>query len=221
MKYDGDRVKEHAGTSQWRAWRADLARFKAHGYSGWGSEGFWALTVYRLQRFIRTARPRLLWLPAKALLAVVKKFFTLVTHINLHPNAMIGPGMLIPHVGPIQVFPEARIEADCAIHQVCTIGAGSKPGGPDIGDHVMIGCHCCILGPVKVGDGANIGAGAVVVTDIPAGCTAVGVPAKPIFRDDASSGEIDRKDKTMAASPYSMSPRSPNNGRPAGQLENT
>jgi serine O-acetyltransferase len=103
-----------------------------------------------------------------------------VTHINLHPNADIGPGLLIPHVGLIQVYPWATIGADCAIHHVCTIGAGSKPGGPVIGDHVMIGCHTCILGPVHVGDGAKIGAGAVVVSDIPAGATAVGVPARAI-----------------------------------------
>ena len=178
MKYDGETVKQWAGDSVWRAWRADLARFKAHGYSGWGSEGFWAITVYRMQRGLREARPGLLWLPATLLLAMVKKLLTLVTHINLHPQAEIGPGLLIPHVGPIQVFPWAKIGADCAIHQVCTIGAGSKPGGPEIGDHVMIGCHTCILGPVKVGDGAKIGAGAVVVSDIPAGATAVGVPAK-------------------------------------------
>lgn len=175
-------MKEWAGDSQWRAWRADLARFKKHGYSGWGSEGFWALTIYRIQRSISKRRPTILWLPAKIIVGAVKKIFTTVTHINLCHQAKIGPGMLIPHVGPIQVFPFASIGADCSIHQVCTIGAGSKPGGPTIGDHVMIGCHSCILGPVIVGDKAKIGAGAVVVTDIPAGATAVGVPAKPIIK---------------------------------------
>lgn len=177
VKYDGSLVKVWAGTSQWRAWRADMARFKAHGYSGWGSEGFWALSIYRLQRGLRQRRPRLLWLPARSIAAVVKKLFTCVTHINLHPDAVIGPGLLIPHLGPIQVFPWATIGADCAIHHVCTIGAGSRPGGPVIGDHVMIGCHTCILGPVKVGDGAKIGAGAVVVKDVPAWATVVGVAA--------------------------------------------
>ncbi len=178
--YDGNKVKEWAGNSQWRAWRADLARFKKHGYSGWGSEGFWALTIYRIQRWLRTRKPAAIWLPIKIPVAFLKKLFTTFTHINLCSEAEIGPGMLIPHVGPIQVFPWAKIGADCAIHQVCTIGAGSRPGGPTIGDHVMIGCHTCILGPVTVGVGAKIGAGAVVVTDIPAGATAVGVPAKAL-----------------------------------------
>jgi serine O-acetyltransferase len=181
VKYDRAAVKVWAGDSQWRAWRADLARFRSSGYSGWGSEGFWALTVYRMQRALPKAPgPRAVWLPVRVALAIVKKVLTLVTHINLDQGASIGPGMLIPHVGPIQVFPWATIGADCAIHHVCTVGAGAQPGGPVIGDHVMMGAHSCVLGPVTVGDEAKIGAGAVVVTDIPAGCTAVGVPARAV-----------------------------------------
>lgn len=186
MDYDGDTVKDWAGNSQWRAWRADLARFKKHGYSGWGSEGFWALTVYRIQRALQHAKPRLLWLLPCVLMAVVKKIVTLVTHINLNPNANIGPGLLLPHVGPIRVHPEATIGADCTIHHVCTIGAGVKPGAPVLGDHVLMGCHACVLGPVSVGDGAQIGAGAVVVSDIPMHATAVGVPARILRPNDTS-----------------------------------
>lgn len=180
MKYDGQTVKAWAGDSQWRAWRADLARFRRHGYSGWGSEGFWALSIYRLQRAAARRRPRWLWLPARVLLALMRKLVCMITHISLDPRAEIGPGLLIPHVGPLYVFPLARIGADCAIHQLCTIGAGSRPGGPHIGDHVYIGCHVCILGPVHVGDHAVIGAGAVVVHDVPPRTTAVGVPARPV-----------------------------------------
>jgi len=178
MRYDGNAVKAWAGASQWRAWRADLARAMARSRTGCFSEGFWALTIYRIQHSLLHARPALLWLPARIVMAVVKKLFSMITHINLDPHAEIGPGMLIPHVGPIQVFPWARIGADCAIHHVCTIGAGSRPGGPVIGDHVMLGCHSCVLGPVNVGDGARIGAGAVVVHDVPPGATVVGVPAR-------------------------------------------
>jgi serine O-acetyltransferase len=176
--YNGDTVKLWAGQSQYRAWKADLARYRMQGYSGWGSEGFWALTIYRLQRTLRERQPSWAWLPLRIPVALAKKVLTVVTLINLCADAEIGPGLFIPHAGPIQVFPEARIGADCSIHQVCTIGAGSRPGGPHIGDHVMIGCHSCILGPVRVGDGAVIGAGAVVVTDVPPWSTAVGVPAR-------------------------------------------
>lgn len=177
--YDGNQVRAFASDSQWRAWRCDLARFRSSGYSGWGSEGFWALSVYRAQRGARNCSGpiRLILLPP---LGIFKKLLTLITHINLHPDAKIGPGLLIPHVGPIQVFPWATIGADCAIHQVCTIGAGPKPGGPIIGDHVFIGAHVCILGGVRIGDGASIGAGAVVISDVPAWATAVGVPAKVV-----------------------------------------
>jgi serine O-acetyltransferase len=177
--YDGDRVKQWAGDSQWRAWRADLARFRKHGYNGWASETFWAITIYRVQRGLRS-RNRWLWLPVRILAALAKKACTIITHINLHPDSSIGPGLLILHVGPIQVFPWATLGADCAIAHTITIGAGAKPGGPSIGDHVGIGCHACVLGPVTIGDGARIGAGAVVVTDVPAGCTAVGVPARVV-----------------------------------------
>lgn len=138
------------------------------------------LTLYRLQRSFNTRRPKTLWLPVTVPLAILKKLMTIVTHINLNPEADIGPGLLIPHVGPIQVNPLAVIGADCAIHHVCTIGAGAKPGAPRIGDHVMIGTHACILGPVTVGDRAKIGAGAVVISDVPAGATAVGVPASVV-----------------------------------------
>ena len=178
MQYDGNSVKGWAGDSAWRAWRADLARFRKSGYNGWGSEGFWALTVYRVQHRLEYAQPRALWLGPRLAVRLVKKLLTLVTHINLHHSASIGPGMLIPHVGPIQVAPGAILGADCAIHQVCTIGAGGTPGVPVIGDHVMMGSHTCVLGPVHVGDRVAIGSGAVVVTDIPPDCTAVGVPAR-------------------------------------------
>ena len=203
MKYDRLTVKAWAGQSQWRAWQADLARFREHGYSGFGSEGFWALTLYRMQRSVEQSSNRKWLFPIRALLAVAKKLFTCVTHINLHPKAEIGPGLLIPHVGLIQVHPEARIGADCAIHQVCTIGALADSGAPVIGDHVMIGCHTCILGAISIGNNAKIGAGAVVVSDIPANATAIGVPAKPLGLKRTKSciedfaGSIDSENETL------------------------
>src|SRR5271163_3685691 len=58
MKYDRDAVKAWAGDSQWRALQADLARFRLSGYTGWGSEGFWALALFRLQKVVNSCRPK-------------------------------------------------------------------------------------------------------------------------------------------------------------------
>jgi serine O-acetyltransferase len=178
MKYDRSKVKAWAGDSQWRSLRADLARFRQNGYSGWASEGFWALIIYRLQKSAHNARPGWLWAPARVALAVFKKLFTIVTHISIDYTAEIGPGLLIPHCGPIRVHGDTKMGADCCLQHVCTIGAGTAPGGATIGDHVWIGCHSSIVGPVNIGDGATIAANSLVIYDIPAGATAIGVPAK-------------------------------------------
>lgn len=178
MKYDRDSVKEWVGDSQSRACRADLARFKQHGYSGWGSEGFWAIAVFRLQKAVTTRRPKWLWAPVKIGLNVLRKFLKILTLIELDPGADIGPGLLIPHAGNIHVNRGTKIGADCTINHGCTVGAGSRPGAATIGDGVLIGCSSSILGPVTIGDGAIIAANSLVITDVPANNTALGVPAK-------------------------------------------
>jgi serine O-acetyltransferase len=177
LKYDGDAIKAWAGDSEWRAFRADLAHFRKHGYSGWGSAGFWALVIHRLQKVIRRRRARWLWMPIRLTLGVVDKFFTMVTHTHIHLDAQVGPGLLIPDVG-VRVHGNAKIGADCTIHQICTIGAGPRAGGATIGDHVIIGCHSSIIGAVRVGDGAIIAPNSLVLSDVPAGAMAMGVPAR-------------------------------------------
>jgi serine O-acetyltransferase len=178
MKYDGSTISRWAGDSQWRAFRADLARFRKHGYTGWGSEGVWALAIYRLQRVVRRYRPRWFWAPARLTLRFIRKLFTIITLIDLHPDAEIGPGMIIAHGGPIRVHGATKIGADCALHDGVTIGAGPRPGGAVIGDHVYLGCHASIIGAVTIGDDATVAANSSVISDVPAGCTAIGVPAK-------------------------------------------
>src|SRR5581483_4709538 len=138
MNYDRDTIGEWAGGSPWKALRADLTRYRLHGYTGWGSEGFWALAVYRLQKLVRRCRPAWLRAPALLMLRVVKKLLSIVTLIDLHPDAEIGPGMIICHGGPVRIHAQTKIGADCALHGACTIGAGPHPGGAVIGDHVFI-----------------------------------------------------------------------------------
>jgi serine O-acetyltransferase len=178
MEYDGSTVRQWAGDSQWRAFRADLARFRQRGYTGWGSEGFWALAIYRLQRVVSRKEPRWVWAPARIALVFIRKLFQILTLIDIHPDAVIGPGALIAHGGPVRIHGDTQIGADCALHHVCTIGAGPQPGGAIIGDHVYIGCHSSVIGSITIGDNAVIAANSLVISDVPPGCTAMGVPAK-------------------------------------------
>ncbi len=208
MKYDGNTVKTWAGDSQWRALQADFARFRQHGYSGWGSEGFWALALFRLQKVVNKRQPRWLWMPAVVVLVVMRKLLVMAIGVDLNPSAEIGPGLLIPHGAQIRVIAGAKIGADCALHHVCTIGAGVRPGGATIGDHVLIACHSCILGPVTIGDGAIIAASSLVIENVPAGATAIGVPARilpkvteNISRRGNASGATDALTDKSAESP--------------------
>ena len=81
----------------------------------------------------------------------------------------------------VVIHPEAIIGEDCVIfHQVTIGGRADIEGAPRLGAKVIVGAGAKILGPVVVGDGAKVGAGAVVVHDVPAGITVVGVPARPV-----------------------------------------
>src|SRR5215475_2311629 len=84
MKNHRGTIKDWAGKSQWRACRADLARFRKCGYSGWGSEGFWTLVIHRLRKVVNGCRPRWVWAPARFMLSIVNKLFTMVTHMDIH-----------------------------------------------------------------------------------------------------------------------------------------
>ena len=83
----------------------------------------------------------------------------------------------MPHTNGIVINADARIGCNCEIFQQVTIGEG-KGGCPEIGDNVSIGPGAKVLGAIKVGDGARIGANAVVVKDVPAGALVVAPTAE-------------------------------------------
>jgi serine O-acetyltransferase len=98
----------------------------------------------------------------------------------------IGPGLFISH-GQSTILSAERIGANLQVHQGVTIGWDYHSARrPIIGDDVFIGAGAKILGAVTVGDGARVGANAVVVCDVPAGATAVGVPARIVGAEAAS-----------------------------------
>lgn len=103
------------------------------------------------------------------------RFWSVVTASDIPLNCQIAGGLLMPHPNGIVIHPSASIGPNCLILQQVTIVADVKIGG-----HVDIGAGAKIIRAVTIGDHAKIGANAVVLCDVPAGATAVGIPAKII-----------------------------------------
>ncbi|CAM9257201.1 unnamed protein product [Pylaiella littoralis] len=101
--------------------------------------------------------------------------------IDIHPGAKFGEGVFIDHGTGIVVGETAVVGDDVSmLHRVTLGGSGVKSADrhPKIGNGVLIGAGACLLGNIRVGKGTQIGAGSLVVTDLPERCVAVGVPAK-------------------------------------------
>src|SRR5215468_9514166 len=106
-----------------------------------------------------------------------------LTGIEIHPGATIGRRVFIDHGMGIVVGETAEIGDDCTLYHGVTLGGTSWNKGkrhPTLGRSVVVGAGAKILGPVLVGDGAKVGCNAVVVRDVPAAATAVGIPARII-----------------------------------------
>ena len=99
------------------------------------------------------------------------------TGVEIHPGATIGKGLVIDHgMGVV-------IGDNCLLYQNVTLGGTGKEHGkrhPTLGNNVMIGAGAKVLGPFTVGDNSRVAAGAVVLSEIPPNCTAVGVPARVV-----------------------------------------
>ena len=103
------------------------------------------------------------------------------TGIEIHPGAVIGRRLVIDHGTGIVIGETAEIGDDVLLYQGVTLGGTGKEMGkrhPTLGSNVMVGAGARVLGPITVHDNARIAAGAVVLQDVPANATAVGVPAQ-------------------------------------------
>jgi len=120
------------------------------------------------------------------------RFFT---GIEIHPGAVIGPRFFIDHGMGVVIGETAEIGADVTLYQGVTLGGTSTrrtKRHPTLGDRVVVGAGARVIGAVEVGENARIGAGSVVVTNVPANATVIGVPGHIVaFRDD-SNGVIQR-----------------------------
>jgi serine O-acetyltransferase len=112
----------------------------------------------------------------------VSQFARFITGIEIHPNARIGERLFIDHGMGVVIGSTAVVGDDVTLYHGVTLGGTSLERGvkrhPTLGNSVIVGAGAHILGPVTVGDGARIGANAVVLHDVPAGATMVGIPAK-------------------------------------------
>ena len=120
------------------------------------------------------------------------------TGIEIHPGAQIGSCLFIDH-GMGIVFGETTVIGDnCTIYHGVTLGGTGKDTGkrhPTLGNNVLIGAGTKVLGPVYIGDNARIGAGSVVLRNLPANCTAVGVPAEVVRINNKAVNPADDLDQ--------------------------
>jgi serine O-acetyltransferase len=146
--------------------------------------GVHALAGYRVSRW--------LWLHGfRTVGRLVSQIVRLLTGIEIHPGASIGPGLFIDHGMGVVVGETAEIGADVTLYQGVTLGGTSDTKGkrhPTLGSNVVVGAGAKILGPIAVGDNSRIGANAVVVKDVPANSVVVGVPGQVV--DAARGGEL-------------------------------
>jgi serine O-acetyltransferase len=147
-------------------------------------------------------RPRQFWDPGRKLILAIRRyqywhnkdglfasimckslvlrhrFWSVVCGAEIPLSCCIGGGLVINHPNGIVIHGDAKIGVNCLIFQQTTIGTRDRLGAPEIEGHVDIGAGAKILGQIRIGAHARIGANAVVLSDVPSGAVAVGIPAK-------------------------------------------
>ena len=135
----------------------------------------------------------------KWLARVLSNVGRFLTGIEIHPGAKIGRRFFIDHGMGIVIGETAEIGDDCSLYHGVTLGGTSwSPGKrhPTLGNNVVVGAGAKILGPIMINDGARIGSNAVVVKDVPAGATVIGVPGREVIRRvDNSEMSVEQREE--------------------------
>ncbi len=149
--------------------------------------GFHALMWHRVAHFFYTHKMKFIG----RMLSQTGRFFT---GVEIHPAAQIGRGLMIDHGMGVVIGETTIIGDNCTIYQGVTLGGTGKESGkrhPTLGNNVMVGSGAKVLGPFTVGDNSKIAAGAVVLNEVPANSTAVGIPARVVKRDGVNINDCD------------------------------
>ncbi len=153
--------------------------------------GIHAMLMHRATHFLW--RHGLLWLAR-----VLSHLARWITGIEIHPGAQIGRRFFIDHGMGVVIGETAEIGDDCTLYHGVTLGGTTwekVKRHPTLGDNVVVGAGAKVLGPIKIGAGARIGSNSVVVKDVPAGATVVGIPGHVVM----PRGEDDERRAKMAA----------------------
>ncbi len=106
-----------------------------------------------------------------------------LTGCDIHPGATIGKRFFIDHATGVVIGETTIIGDDVSLYQGVTLGGVSTNKGkrhPTLGNHIVVGCNASILGDINIGNNVRVGAGSVVLTDVPDDCTVVGIPGRVV-----------------------------------------
>ena len=140
----------------------------------WTYPGVKALAAHRVSHF--------LWNHGFKLLARMhSQFWRFWTQIEIHPGATIASGVFIDHGAGLVIGETAVVEKGVMLYHGVTLGGTGKDTGkrhPTVKEGALVSAHAQVIGPIEIGAKAKVGAGAVVVSDVPSDVTVVGIPAK-------------------------------------------
>lgn len=152
--------------------------------------GIWALILHKPAHWLYLHDLKLI----ARLISQLTRFFT---GIEIHPGASIGRRCFIDHGMAVVIGETTEIGDDVTIYQAVTLGGTGKDKGkrhPTIGNNVVISSGAKVLGPFKVGDHSKIGAGSVVLEEVPPNCTVVGIPGKIVRRGGSKIEDLNQTD---------------------------
>jgi serine O-acetyltransferase len=149
--------------------------------------GLWAVWWHRLTH--RMHQAGLVWFARYLSQRVRRK-----TGVEIHPGATVGERFFIDHGMGVVIGETTIIGDDVTLYQGVTLGGTGKEHGkrhPTIEDFVVVGVGATVLGDIRIGRGSRVGAGAVVITDVPPNCTVVGIPGRVVVREGRRVDAID------------------------------
>lgn len=142
--------------------------------------GFHAILFHRIAHW--------LWISGLTILGrCVSHFSRFITGVEIHPGASIGKSFFIDHGMGVVIGETSEIGDHVTLYHGVTLGGTSHTRGkrhPTVGDNVIIGAGAKILGPLTVGENSKVGANSVVIVDVPANSTVVGIPGKIVLKED-------------------------------------